>query len=165
MKCFAISKLSRFGVPKIRGTFCPRKWEVEIIVIHRHKRRFRNHCETFRPFVPKHPVFDEGDCEEFCNDTWLIILNSFPSVGDSSRHQCWPLPQLINRDYVVDKARVLLGFSPRFNFNELISSTSIPASEFGQRRVDIFPISMGAQNSFATSRSYSPFSGGCAKNP
>ena len=116
--------------------------------------------------MPKTPrVFDEGDFEEFCNDTWLIILNSFRSARDFFESQCRPRPQRISRVYVVDKARVLLGFSPRFNFNELISSTSIPASEFGQRRVDIFPISMGAQNSFATSRSYSPFSGGCAKNP
>jgi hypothetical protein len=47
-------------VPKIQGVAVAKNWEHGIVASVENKRAYRNSCETFRPFVHKHPVGSGG---------------------------------------------------------------------------------------------------------
>ena len=62
-------------------------------------------------------VFRKSDCDELWKDPWRVIARTFPSAAAIFEERRWPLPHRVDRVYVIDKARELLGYNPRFNFH------------------------------------------------
>jgi UDP-glucose 4-epimerase len=66
--------------------------------------------------------FVEADCDALLSDAPSVILARVPALADAFAQRGWPLPQSIDRVYVTDKAKNLLGFAAQFGWE------SVPAS-------------------------------------
>lgn len=63
--------------------------------------------------------FLEEDCERLLADAAHVLRLRAPELVDEFARRKWPLPESIDRVYVIDKAKSLLGYQPRFGFREL----------------------------------------------
>ncbi|UCE19864.1 MAG: NAD(P)-dependent oxidoreductase [Gemmatimonadota bacterium] len=67
--------------------------------------------------------FEEDDCNLLWRDPWMLIHRRFPTAKARFEKQGWPIPQRIDRVYVIEKAIMLLGYTPRFNFDVFLHET------------------------------------------
>jgi nucleoside-diphosphate-sugar epimerase len=65
--------------------------------------------------------FGEQDCDRLWADPWSVVERLFPAAKSAFQERDWPLPQRIDRVYVVDRARKRLGYDPRFNFGSVLT--------------------------------------------
>lgn len=64
--------------------------------------------------------FTREDCPGLLADPWSVIERHHPGARRHFLDRGWPLPKSIDRVYVVERARALLGFVPRYNFPEVL---------------------------------------------
>jgi len=77
-------------------------------------------CETFN--VSARSPFRPEDCGMLLDDPWTVVNRYFPEADSVYRGLGWPPPRSIDRVYVTAKAESGLGYSPRFNFAELLTT-------------------------------------------
>ncbi len=65
--------------------------------------------------------FTEQECGALLADARGVLLSHHPWAAAAFSRRGWDLPQRIDRVYVVGKARQLLGYEPRHNFESLFS--------------------------------------------
>lgn len=70
--------------------------------------------------ISSQPPFIEEDCETLFTDPWQLIDKKFPGARELYLRNGWEFLQPIDRVYVIDKARSLLGYAPKENFSELL---------------------------------------------
>ena len=80
--------------------------------------------ESFEIFnLSAQSPFAKEDCDLLWKDPWKIIHRHFPAAKASFEQRCWPIPQRIDRVYVIEKARKILGYAPRYNFDVFLKDT------------------------------------------
>lgn len=77
--------------------------------------------------------FLEEDCERLHADAAHVLRLRAPELVEEFSRRKWRLPESIDRVYVIDKARILLDYKPRFGFRELLDETdAIDAASVGR---------------------------------
>lgn len=69
--------------------------------------------------------FLEEDCERLRADPAQVLRLRAPELVAEFSRRKWPLPESIDRVYVVDKAKALLGYKARFGFRELLDEMDV----------------------------------------
>ncbi|MEM8860134.1 MAG: NAD(P)-dependent oxidoreductase [Chloroflexota bacterium] len=64
--------------------------------------------------------FQPTDCRELLNDPWAVIDRYFPDGRSQYEQLGWELPGRIDRVYVIEKAKRMLGFHPTESFSDLL---------------------------------------------
>ena len=70
------------------------------------------------PFLPE-------DCECLHAQAAQVLKLRAPELVQSFAARNWPLPNSIDRVYVIDKAKSLLAYKPRFGFRELLDEMDV----------------------------------------
>ena len=65
--------------------------------------------------------FLEEDCACLRVDARQVLEKRAPELVGAFLSRAWALPESIDRVYVIEKAKALLGYKPRFGFNELLN--------------------------------------------
>ena len=68
--------------------------------------------------------FQQDDCERLRLDASEVLRLRAPELVEEFSRRQWPLPASIDRVYVIEKAKALLGYSPRFGFRELLNANA-----------------------------------------
>jgi UDP-glucose 4-epimerase len=69
--------------------------------------------------VSSQTPFQQSDTEELSRNADVVIMRHFPWAKEEFSMRGWSLPKTIDRVYVIEKAKKLLGYKPYFNFSEL----------------------------------------------
>ena len=64
--------------------------------------------------------FIESDCEQLFTHAPEVLRSRVPELVDEYLRRQWPLPARIDRVYVIDKAKALLGYQPQLGYRELL---------------------------------------------
>jgi nucleoside-diphosphate-sugar epimerase len=64
--------------------------------------------------------FIETDCEQLFANAPEVLRERAPGLVSEFASRKWPLPTCIDRVYVINKAKNILGYQPRFGFRELL---------------------------------------------
>ena len=83
-------------------------------------------CETFN--ISARSPFRQADCRALLTEPWKVVTSYFPEAAEVYRRRGWPPPEVIDRVYVTGKAEAVLGYSPRFNFADLLATLGKPES-------------------------------------
>lgn len=83
-------------------------------------RRQSGGCERF--IVSARSPFRREHCKRVLEDPWSLVNEMFPRAARIYAERGWPVPAAIDRVYVTAKAEAMLGYSPRFNFEEALST-------------------------------------------
>ncbi|WP_345951512.1 NAD(P)-dependent oxidoreductase [Mucilaginibacter sp. PAMB04274] len=83
---------------------------------------------TFQEFE----VFNIASSSSFSKDELVtlkhnpteIILKHYPEAEDFYKKNGWKFPESIDRVYVTDKAKTMLGYTPKYTFNSLLNNSS-----------------------------------------
>ena len=59
------------------------------------------------------------DCDALMRDAPAVLHQRVPDLVDEFAHQGWALPPSIDRVYVIDKARDMLGYKPQYGWQTL----------------------------------------------
>lgn len=62
--------------------------------------------------------FQQSDREELSGNADAVIMRYFPWAKKEFSRRGWSLPKIIDRVYVIEKAKKLLGYKPSHNFSE-----------------------------------------------
>ena len=68
--------------------------------------------------------FQQDDCERLRLDASEVLRLRAPELVEEFSRRQWPLPASIDRVYVIEKAKALLGYRPRFGFRELLNKNA-----------------------------------------
>jgi UDP-glucose 4-epimerase len=77
-----------------------------------------NNFETFN--ISSGSPFKKDDLISLKHNPKAIILKYYPEAEDVYQHKNWAFPKSIDRVYVCDKARRLLGYQPQYTFEYLL---------------------------------------------
>ena len=69
--------------------------------------------------------FRPDDIAALWDDPWSVIERRVPGVRASFEQREWPLPGRIDRVYAIEKARRVLGYSPRFGISEFLREEAV----------------------------------------
>ncbi len=69
--------------------------------------------------------FLEEDCERLRTDPAHVLRLRAPELVDEFARRKWSLPESIDRVYVIEKAKALLAYKPRFGFRELLNDVDV----------------------------------------
>ena len=87
------------------------------------------HFERFEVInISGQTPFLEEDCERLRVDAGLVLRQRVPAVAEQFLRRKWPLPNSIDRVYVIEKAYALLAFKPRFGVRELLDELDASAA-------------------------------------
>lgn len=90
-----------------------------------HKLVLDQNLEAFEAFnISAQSIFSEEDVQALKNDLEPLLSQRVPLLAGVYRSKNWALPNEIDRVYVIDKARRMLGYQPRYNIKELIEEVS-----------------------------------------
>jgi len=64
--------------------------------------------------------FEVGDVELLWTDPWCVIDERAPEVREAFLQRGWNLPQRIDRVYVIEKAKRVLGYRPQYGFRAVL---------------------------------------------
>jgi UDP-glucose 4-epimerase len=78
-----------------------------------------------------HP-FAPHDCEALFTDAAGVIRRRLPHVEAEFARRGWVLPARIDRVYATDKARTVLGYTPRFNIDAYLAETARLTGSYSQ---------------------------------
>lgn len=68
--------------------------------------------------------FREDETEALLRDAPTVIERHFPWARAAFHRRGWRLPETIDRVYVIEKAKRLLGYAPKYNFKTLFDDLS-----------------------------------------
>ena len=71
------------------------------------------------------PPFIERDCDRLRVAPVEVLRLPVPKLLQAFARRNWLLPERIDRVYVIDKAKSLLAYQPRFGFQELLSELDL----------------------------------------
>lgn len=74
--------------------------------------------------VSSQTPFQQSDGEELSGNADAVIMRYFPWAQKEFSVRGWSLPKTIDRVYVIEKAKKLLGYKPSNNFSELLRHRS-----------------------------------------
>ena len=66
-------------------------------------------------------IFTMNDLFDLKNNTRQLLEERIPALLAYYENKNWHVPESINRVYVIDKARTLLGFDPKYNIHEMLN--------------------------------------------
>jgi nucleoside-diphosphate-sugar epimerase len=66
--------------------------------------------------------FRNSDCDALWVDPVAVLKEREPALVDEFRRRGWPLPSRIDRVYVIDKAKRLLGYAPRYGWRDALAT-------------------------------------------
>ncbi len=66
--------------------------------------------------------FQPSDCSDLLSDPWPVVNRYFPESQAKFDQLGWEKPKSIDRVYVIDKAKKILGYSPKENFAEIMKT-------------------------------------------
>lgn len=64
--------------------------------------------------------FEIGDTELLWSDPWRVIERRAPEVREVFLRKGWEMPQRIDRVYVIEKAKKILGYQPQYNYSAVL---------------------------------------------
>jgi UDP-glucose 4-epimerase len=65
--------------------------------------------------------FQREDCPDLLARAPSVLARRVPGVERIYEKRSWPMPESIDRVYVIDKAKQALGYRPRWNFSEWLA--------------------------------------------
>jgi nucleoside-diphosphate-sugar epimerase len=65
-------------------------------------------------------IFTTDDVYDLKHNTQQLLIKKIPALFDFYTSRNWQIPNSIDRVYVIDKARKLLGYTPQFNILEMM---------------------------------------------
>lgn len=68
--------------------------------------------------------FEPADVGQLWDDPWGVIERRRPGLRDAFLRRGWPLATRIDRVYPIDRARLVLGYQPRFGVEEWLDGGS-----------------------------------------
>lgn len=71
------------------------------------------------------PPFLESDCDLLFTDAEQVLRQRAPGLVEEFSRRNWPLPTCIDRVYVIEKAKLLLGYKPNFGYRELLREPDV----------------------------------------
>jgi nucleoside-diphosphate-sugar epimerase len=78
--------------------------------------------QQFQTFnISAQSPFRREDCPDLLAGASRVMARRVPGVERIYEKRSWPLPQSIDRIYVIDKATELLDYRPHWNFNEWLA--------------------------------------------
>lgn len=66
------------------------------------------------------PPFSRNETYDLLHDAPSVLLRHFPDIDKLFAKKGWKLPECIDRVYSIEKAKKIINYSPRYNFNTLI---------------------------------------------
>ena len=66
--------------------------------------------------------FAISDARHLFSDAATVIQHRIPWAAAAFERRGWRLPRSIDRVYTIDKARLMIGYRPRFNFDSLFAT-------------------------------------------
>ena len=91
-------------------------------VAHAHALALETDIDGFEAFnISAAPAFPRSVCRELFTSADKVIAHHYPWAPDAFARRGWLLPRRIDRVYVIDKARRMLGYRPRYNFDSLFA--------------------------------------------
>jgi UDP-glucose 4-epimerase len=64
--------------------------------------------------------FKIGDIKLLWTDPWQVIEKRIPEVRETFSRKGWEMPQRIDRVYVIEKVKNVLGYQPKYNFKAVL---------------------------------------------
>jgi nucleoside-diphosphate-sugar epimerase len=68
--------------------------------------------------------FFRNETYDLFHDAPSVLLRHFPDIGSIFAKKGWELPKSIDRVYSIEKAKEILNYRPRYNFDTLIETRS-----------------------------------------
>lgn len=65
-------------------------------------------------------IFEETDLPDLKNNLYALLEKRIPGLPEFFAKRNWELPTSIDRVYVIEKAKKMLGFNPVFNIHEMM---------------------------------------------
>lgn len=85
---------------------------------------------TLKPYsvfnISADSPFLKSDCQLLLTDPWKVIDQRATGLRRAFEERRWPLPQRIDRVYVIEKAKRELGYQPAYGATALLSRASSP---------------------------------------
>jgi len=72
--------------------------------------------------ISSSPMFDKGELEVIKRDVTPILNEKIPELIRFFDKRGLTMPKSVDRVYVIDKARRMLGYHPQFNIQEMLQS-------------------------------------------
>ena len=66
--------------------------------------------------------FGQSDLPELLRDAPSVIQNKTPEAFSFFRQQGWIVPQSIDRVYVIGRVQRILGYRPKYNYQEYLQT-------------------------------------------
>jgi UDP-glucose 4-epimerase len=66
--------------------------------------------------------FVVGDCDQLMHDAPSVLQQRAPELVAEFRQRGWSVPQSIDRVYVIDKAKAILGFEPQYGWRSVLAA-------------------------------------------
>lgn len=86
-----------------------------------HKLAIESELEEFHVFnISSQTIFSQEDLKELKINSIQLLKNKIPDLLKYYEDRKWKLPTSIDRVYVIEKARELLGYEPKYNIEELL---------------------------------------------
>ncbi|MBS7563730.1 NAD(P)-dependent oxidoreductase [Mucilaginibacter sp. Bleaf8] len=81
----------------------------------------QHHFQDFEIMnIASSSTFSKSDLKTLKDNPAAVILKLYPEAGAIYQANNWSFPESIDRVYVIEKAKKLLGYSPKFTFDYLI---------------------------------------------
>ena len=86
-----------------------------------HKLALEKDFSQYEVFnISSSPIFKQEDLYELKNGAPEYLKHHIPELIEHFTRMGWDIPTSIDRVYVIDKAKELLGYQPKFNIHELL---------------------------------------------
>ena len=90
-----------------------------------HQLALEKDVENFEIFnISAQSIFEQSDLVDLRKNLESILEKRYPDIIDFFDKQAWELPKFIDRVYVIDKARQLLGYQPTYNIDILLKEVN-----------------------------------------
>ena len=91
-------------------------------VVKAHQLAMDHHFSQFEIFnISAEPLFEKGDLVALRTDLKGVLQDRIPEIIQCYEQKGWALPHFIDRVYVIEKAKEILGYQPQFNIRELMA--------------------------------------------
>ena len=86
-----------------------------------HQLAIEKNFETFEIFnVSAQPLFSKDELETIKRDAIPTLRRKLPELIEYYQARQWAIPASIDRVYVIEKAKRMLGYQPRYNIERLL---------------------------------------------
>ncbi len=91
-------------------------------VVKAHQLVMDHDLDQFEIFnISAEPLFEKDDLLALRADLKGVLQDRIPEIIQCYGQKGWTLPHFIDRVYVIEKAKEILGYQPQFNIRELMS--------------------------------------------